>query len=120
MVELITCLQGARVKKRKHRRVVKRLLVKFGISDTSKVGFTSDVSPEGLFIRTNQGLPPDTCINIALEIPSGEVIPLKGFVKRVIKYSSHLGSIMKNGMGVELRENNEAYLKFLKDFYETD
>ncbi|MEK6693214.1 MAG: PilZ domain-containing protein [Nitrospirota bacterium] len=108
------------MKKRKHKRVVKRLLLKFGVSDTDTVGFTSDVSPVGMFIRTNRGLPPDTCINIALEIPSGEVISLKGFVKRVIKYSSQLGSIMKNGMGIELREYNEAYLKFLKDFYETD
>lgn len=108
------------MKKRRHKRVVKRLLVKFGVSDTNTVGFTSDVSPAGMFIRTNKGLPPETVINISLEIPSGDIIILKGIVKRVIKYSSQLGGIMKNGMGIQLLENNENYLRFLKDFYDTD
>lgn len=108
------------MKKRKHKRIVKRLLVKFGISDTNTVGFTSDVSPVGMFIRTSQGLPPETHINISLEIPSGEVIPLKGIVKRVTKYSSHLGGVMKNGMGVELKEYSEIYLRFLRVYYDTD
>jgi hypothetical protein len=106
------------VKKRQHKRIPKRLPVKFGVSEPDIIGFTSDLSPVGMFIRTNRGLPPKTLINIALEIPSGEIIPLKGVVKRAVKYSSHLGGIMKNGMGIEIEGINEGYLQFVKGYYE--
>lgn len=109
-------------KKRKYKRITKRLPVKFGVSDPNTIGFTSDVSPVGMFIRTNRGLPPETLINISVEIPSGEIIPLKGIVKRAVKYSSHLGSVMKNGMGIEIESSKGDYIQFiqfLKDYYDT-
>lgn len=107
-------------KKRRYKRIIKRLPVKFGASDANMIGFTSDVSPAGLFIRTSRGLPPETHITIDLEIPSGEIISIEGIVKRTIKYSSYLGNIMKNGMGVELEGNNDNYLRFLKSYCHID
>ena len=110
-------------KKRKYKRIIKRLSVKFGASDPNTIGFTSDVSPIGMFIRTNRSLPPETLIRISIETPSGGVIPLKGIVKRAIKYSSHLGTVMKNGMGVQLEYDEEGYLQFIqfiKDYYDSD
>lgn len=104
-------------KRRKYKRIIKRLPVRFGISDPNTIGFTSDISPVGMFIRTNRGLPPETHINIDLETPSGEIISLKGIVRRAVKYSSHLGNIMKNGMGIELKGSNNSYITFLKNYY---
>lgn len=105
-------------KKRSHKRIIKRLPLKFGISATNTIGFTSDVSPVGMFIRTNRGLPPETHINIALETPSGDILHLEGIVKRTVKYSSHLGTIVKNGMGIELRGSNSNYIEFVKNYYD--
>jgi len=107
-------------KKREYKRVIKRLPVRFGISEANTIGFTSNISPVGMFIRTNRGLPPESHINIALETPSGEIIALEGIVRRTIKYPPHLGSIMKNGMGIELKGNNTDYIEFLKDYYRSN
>lgn len=104
-------------KKRRHKRIIKRLPVKFGTSEANLIGFTSDVSPGGIFIRTSRGLPPETHIAIDIETPSGEIISIKGIVKRTIKYSTHLGNVMKNGMGVEIMGLNEDYINFIKNYY---
>ena len=48
--------------KRIKDRVTKRLSVKFGASELNNNGITSNLSPTGIFIRTNSGLAPrDTC-----------------------------------------------------------
>ena len=46
---------------------------------------TTDIAKEGLFIRTQKGLPPGILVEVELYLPSGEILKMQGVVKRTIK-----------------------------------
>jgi len=74
-------------------------------------GITSNLSAEGIFVRTLKGLPPGTVVDMELYLPSGETLKLSGKVKRTIK--TQLQNI-KNGMGIELINIPAKYTEFFK------
>ncbi len=100
------------MQKRRSPRRIKRLEIKFVSDDVVYRGITSDISHEGIFIRTKKGLPPETIIEMDLFLPTGEVINLRGRVKRTIKT---LYTEIKNGMGVELIDVPLKYLEYIKN-----
>ena len=95
----------------RHPRFTKRLEVTFSSGDFSYRGILSNISENGLFIRTNRGLAPGTQLNIELLLPDHKVSLLKGTVRRTIKTPF---STMKNGMGVELTEKDALFTEFVK------
>ena len=99
--------------RRKHQRYVKRLKVKFFADKFAHTGISSNISEEGIFIRTNKGFSPDTIIGIEMEMPDNAVSNMKGIVVRTIKTSF---SAMKNGMGVKLLERDAVFNKFMESF----
>jgi Tfp pilus assembly protein PilZ len=99
----------------RHPRFTKRLEATFNSGGLSYRGILSNLSRNGLFIRTNRGFAPGSTVDIELVMPNNTVCRLKGVVKRTIKTPM---SSMKNGMGVELTETDEAYLNFLESFNE--
>lgn len=99
------------MQKRRSPRITKRLEVKFTASDTSITGITSNLSSEGIFVRTKKGFHPGVSLDIELYLPSGETIHLKGRVKRTIK--TQLQSV-KNGMGIELTDIPQKYKEYIK------
>jgi ribosomal protein S27E len=100
--------------KRKHQRFTKRLEAKFIADGESFIGITSNLSENGLFIRTKRGLPPDSIVDIELIMPDGKVSRLQGIVKRTAK-----GPLLaKNGMGVSLLKRDETYARYVKSLAE--
>lgn len=99
------------MQKRRSKRTIKRLEVKFISGDISYRGITSNLSEYGIFVRTTKGLAPGTVLELKLYLPSGETITLSGNVKRTVKTQLYN---VKNGMGIELIDPPLKYTEFLK------
>jgi hypothetical protein len=87
--------------KRESKRHRKRLYLKFGADGPSRIAFTDDISPEGLFIKTTDLLLPGSRINIDLILKDDSSVTLEGrvmWVKRVPR--TLLRVARKGGMGV--------------------
>jgi len=95
-----------RAEKRKHRRFIKRLPAKIKTEKNSFLGITSDISENGLFLRTSRSFLPQTVLYVELTLPDNTVSSLKGIVKRNARMSV---SSAKNGMGIELTEKDTAF-----------
>lgn len=96
--------------RRRHKRHTKRLRTVFTYGANTFLGFSSDLSSAGLFIKTQRGLRPGTVLAMEITLPDESVSKLKGRVIRTIKTSE---SAIKNGMGVEIIEADEGYMRFL-------
>jgi hypothetical protein len=97
--------------RRKHPRFVKRLPVKFFIDNECLTSLSSDLSENGIFLRTNRGTNVNCVVTIQLFLPSDTVSHIKGIVRRTVRTPF---SEMKNGMGIEILEKDEAYGHFIK------
>jgi hypothetical protein len=102
--------------KRKHPRFTKRLEVRFIAGGESFVGITSNLSDNGLFIRTKRGFAPDSILDLELIMPDGQVSHLKGIVKRTVKVPLSI----KNGMGLSLLKKDETYMHYVKSLREEE
>jgi len=99
------------MEKRPSARVLKRLFVRFGEQLPMHVGYTTDISATGLFIKASTIFPPKTVLKIALTLPDERVVLLSGEVmwsKRVPPQLARL--VRKNGMGVRLQQPDPTYL----------
>jgi ribosomal protein S27E len=94
----------------RHPRFTKRLEVTFSSGGLSYKGILSNLSSNGLFIRTNRGFAPGTVLDIQLVMPGDKISSLKGIVRRTVKAPV---TPTKNGMGVELIARDETYLNFV-------
>ncbi len=94
-------------------RFTKRLEISFTSGIHSFRGILSNISENGLFIRTNRGFAPGTVVDLELVLPDRKISRLKGIVRRTIKTPV---TTMKNGMGIELIEKDQNYIDFFKDF----
>jgi hypothetical protein len=97
----------------RYPRFTKRLEATFSSGGLSFRGILSNISANGLFIRTNRGFTPDTIVDIEVVMPDNRISLLKGIVKRTIKTTL---SSMKNGMGIELMEKDAIFVNFLQSF----
>lgn len=86
--------------KRDILRLKKRLTVRFGIDEATRVAFTEDISITGMFIKTPNICPPNTKIRIEFEIADTKVQLLARvmWAKKVPQNLFHL--VKKSGMGV--------------------
>lgn len=101
------------MEKRIHKRIFKRLEVKFTSDNINRTGITSNLSENGMFVRTRKVLNAGTNLDLELTLPSGEIIKLCGRVARAIITPLH----NKDGMGIELMEIPPNYIEFIKTLY---
>lgn len=95
-------------------RFTKRLQVKFSSGEITFTGILSNLSENGLFIRTNRGFSPGTNIDIELVMPDGT----SSFLRGIVRWASKIPlTSIKNGMGVELLEQDTAFKNLLKTIY---
>jgi len=85
--------------------------VTFSSGGLSFRGIMSNISANGIFIRTNRGFTPDTIVDIEVVMPDNKISLLKGIVKRTTKTTL---SSVKNGMGVELMEKDSIFENFVQ------
>ena len=102
------------MEKRNKNRVDKRLFVKFGKEKPERVGFTVDVSPTGLFIKTTTVFQPGTTLRIELTLPDQRTLLITGQVMWAKQVpSSFLRLTKKSGMGVRLTPVSDDYKQFV-------
>jgi len=119
--EMLTKSEHAQkvAEKRRHKRFRKRFETELRADATTHRKICSNLSLNGLFISTNRPFPPDTILDIVIHLPNGSTSKLKGRVIRKLKtpagkvIGTHLKSL-KNGMGVEIIENDANYLEFIR------
>lgn len=100
--------------KRTCKRKIRRLNICFSDGNTECNGISSDFSCNGLFIRTRRGFKEGTTVIMKLEMENGEVLPMRGVVKRLIKTQM---AHYKNGMGIELSSIPKEYDNFVEELY---
>jgi hypothetical protein len=98
------------MEKRQHPRFNKSLVAQVVANDIRLFVMTSDLSKNGLFIRSKRCFAPDTIVDIEIVTSDNMVSLLKGVVRRT---TDIFGSI-NNGMGVEIVEKDAAYIHYLK------
>ncbi len=96
-------------------RVTKRLFVRFGKGLPENIGFTGDVSPTGIFIRSSTVFEPGTFLAIELTLPNDRVLILSGRVMWAKRVPPNLARfVKKNGMGILLSQIPDDYHQFMK------
>jgi hypothetical protein len=97
----------------RYPRFTKRLEVTFSSGGTSFKGILSNISQNGVFIRTNRGFAPGTTVDIQVVMPDNSISHLAGIVRRTVKTPL---TAMKNGMGVELTKKDLLFTNFMKAY----
>ncbi len=106
--------------KRLSKRHSKRFSLRFGPTTPNRMGFTEDITAEGLFIKSANILEPGHDICVELSIPDRGTIVLFGVVtwaKRVPGNMIHL--VKKGGMGVKtlrIEAGFETYASLCESF----
>ena len=98
--------------KRNDARYRKRLTLKFGVDEASRIGFTEDISDTGIFIRSASPMAPNTILTVEIQTLKGEIIRLKGRIMWAKKVPQNMMHRIKGGMGLlitEFIENEEIY-----------
>jgi Tfp pilus assembly protein PilZ len=97
---------------KRHRR---RFALRFGQDEATRLGFTEDISKEGLFIRTANTYTPGTVLTVTILLPHETFITLKGKVVWAKSVPQHLARLVKKaGLGLKIEcfiEGREIYLQ---------
>jgi hypothetical protein len=104
--------------KRKEKRIVKRCSVAFESDGHTYIGFSRNLSPDGLFLKIRKPVAPETIIEMVVDLPDGSTSKLRGKVKRALKdphgtAMERAGIPSKEGMGIELIEKDSSYVRFI-------
>jgi hypothetical protein len=97
--------------KRKDMRLSKKLYTKLSAESSVSWGLLSDVSEDGLFIKSNRDFTMGEAIDIELFMPDNNNSLLKGIIRRKIELPE---THRKYGLGIELIEKDLVYRHFLK------
>ena len=91
---------------RKEDRFNTRLMVKLHAGVLTTWGVLKDISANGLLVKSNHELDPETPVDIEVIMPEGETATIRGVVKRVVATPE---AHRKFGIGVEIIEKNMMY-----------
>ena len=101
---------------RQRKRLKKSCQVDFCANNETHRGVSDNFSLDGLFIRTDSLLSPQSVVSIIVHLPDGSTSKIKGLVRRVHKESYDIaipsGQTFKCGMGIEIIERDSNYMKF--------
>jgi hypothetical protein len=99
--------------KRRHGRKKRRFLIEIETSGAVSIGFTYDMSPEGVFIRSVRIPPPGSVVTVRLSLPDGKRVALRGRVQRSYRAPTAMSRIVPSGFGLQLTDAPEDYFRFL-------
>lgn len=92
------------MEKRDRQRKKTRVSVRFGSTQTDRMGLITDVSARGLYITTNSVLPSGSEVHVQVPVPGGAPVVLTGKVMRSRRVAAQLLMSTKGGMGVRLED----------------
>ena len=96
--------------KRKDKRLHMKLHVKLNSGTTVSWGILTDVSENGLFIKSNRDFAADTEIDIEIVLQDNSTSLLKGIVKRKTDMPEEH---RKYGLGIELIAKDHRFMNLL-------
>ena len=100
-------------KKRAFERKKRRLLVEFSLDETHHSGFTYDVSPIGIFVRSSRLPELGKALALNVHLPDGKRVVLRGKVVRSFRVPAALSRLIPSGFALELSDSPEDYFQFL-------
>jgi hypothetical protein len=98
--------------RRSFSRKKRRFLVEFSLLGTSCTGFTYDVSPTGMFVRSIRLPDPGTFLTANLHLAAGKRIALRGKVVRSYRVPPALARLVPSGFSMLLSDTPEDYFQF--------
>lgn len=90
------------MEKRRTKRILRRLKVRFGELGFQHSGFTVDISPTGLFIATSHQPTIGSRLHLEVTLDATKLLYLEGVVARVATVPPELRQIVKAGFGIRL------------------
>lgn len=103
------------------KRQRKRLTLRFGTEKPEKIGFTEDISREGLFIKAALPYPQNTKLKIEITTPDNNVIKVEGIVMWANKVPVNLMQVIKKGgMGIRITRISEGEDIYAALFYRSE
>lgn len=98
--------------KRRSERYKRRFKIEYALDDQICRGISSDLSLNGIFVRTRNPLEMGKLITVVLHLPGGLTATLRGKVARVLVTRDGTSAIsIRNGMGIEIIETDYNYLR---------
>jgi hypothetical protein len=98
--------------RRTFARKKRRFLVEFSLQGTSCTGFTYDVSPNGIFVRSIRLPSPGTFLTANLHLAEGKRIAVRGKVIRSFRVPAALARLVPSGFSMRLSDMPEDYFQF--------
>jgi hypothetical protein len=98
--------------RRRFPRIKKRILVTFQVGTHTGEGFTNDLGPTGIFVRSVYFPRPGTTLRIRLKCPAGQ-IAVRASVVRSYRVPQRLSAHVPSGFIVQLIDPPETYFELL-------
>jgi hypothetical protein len=99
--------------RRTFARKKRRFLVELSLQGANCTGFTYDVSPTGIFVRSIRLPSPGTVLTANLHLPEGKRIAVRGKVVRSFRVPPALSRLIPSGFSIRLSDTPEDYFQFL-------
>jgi len=87
--------------RRDHARNRRRISVRYGPEQVRHLGYTSDFGNKGLFLQGNTLYPPNTMLQLTVDLPEGPRA-FRGRVRWVKEIPPAFRRTLRGGMGIEL------------------
>lgn len=98
---------------RSNDRARKRAMVRFGIEEPNKTGFTQNFSGTGLMVKTNNVFAPGTMLQVIIKFPD-RVFEMWARVAWAKKVPAQLAHVLDCGMGLEFVEPPAEWKAYFK------
>jgi len=98
--------------KRSSPRINRRLAVRFGPTQPEQLGYTIDISTDGLFIGASTVYKSGGVLLLQLTNREGEIVLIKGEIRWSQKMPAQYAHKVKSGMGIrilEITQGREIY-----------
>jgi PilZ domain len=99
--------------RRGYARKKRRFLVEYQLQGAACNGFTYDVSPSGIFVRSIRLPTPGTFLTANLHLSEGRRIAVRGRVVRSFRVPPALSRLIPSGFSIRLSDTPEDYFQFL-------
>jgi len=99
--------------RRSYARKKRRFLVEFQVQGSPCTGFTYDVSPSGIFVRSARLPQPGAYMTANLHLSEGKRIAIRGRVMRSYRVPPALARLVPSGFSMKLSDTPEDYFQFL-------
>jgi hypothetical protein len=94
-------------------RKKRRFLVEFEMEGSTCTGFTYDISPTGIFVRSIRLPDPGTNVTASLHLNAGRRIAVRGRVVRSRRVPQQLARLVPSGFSLSLSNAPEDYFRFV-------